>query len=60
MHVHENDFCFLSQPLHFGAGGVERIIEVKLNGDEQKLMDTSTSHVKELVDVVKKLYPDLG
>ena len=31
-----------------------------LTADEQKLMDESASHVAELVDVVKKLAPDLG
>ena len=50
---------FVGVPCVLGAGGVERIIEIQLDGEERKLMDASVSHVKELVGVVKNLYPDL-
>jgi len=35
-----------------GAGGVERIIEVELNADEQKMFDASVEHVKALVEQI--------
>ena len=50
---------FVGVPAVLGKGGVEKIIEVDLTADEQKLMDASASHVKDLVEVVKKLYPAL-
>ncbi len=51
---------FVGVPCVLGAAGVERVITLDLNADEKQLMDTSISHVKELVGVVRKLYPDLG
>ena len=35
------------------------IVEIEMSPDETKLMDTSIEHVKELVGLVKKLYPEL-
>ena len=46
-------------PLATGSG-VERVIEIELNEEEQQLLNTSTAHVKELVEVVQKLYPELA
>jgi malate dehydrogenase len=51
---------FVGVPCVLGAGGVEKIIEVDLDGDERKLMDESISHVKELVEVVQKTFPELA
>lgn len=51
---------FVGVPALLGSGGVERIITFKLNADEQKLMDESVSHVKDLVGAVTKLFPELG
>ncbi len=51
---------FVGVPALLGAKGVEKIIEVKLEGDEKKLMDESISHVKDLVGTVTKLFPDLA
>lgn len=51
---------FVGVPAVLGAKGVERIIDLKLTADEQKLMKASADHVAELVEVVKKLYPDLA
>ena len=45
---------FVGVPCVLGAGGVEKVIEVKLSADEKKLLDTSVSHVKELVQVADK------
>ena len=51
---------FVGVPCVLGASGVERIVTFKLDETEQKFMDESISHVRDLVAVVKKLYPDLG
>ena len=51
---------FVGVPCVLGKAGVEKIITLDLDADEKKLMDTSISHVKELVDVVKKLDPTLA
>ncbi len=47
-------------PALLGAKGVEKIVEVKLEGEEKRLMDESISHVKDLVGTVVKLFPDLA
>lgn len=51
---------FVGVPCLLGAGGVERVIEIELNEEEQQLLNTSTAHVKELVEVVRKLCPELA
>ncbi len=51
---------FVGVPTLLGAGGVEKVINIDLNSDEQKLMDESASHVKELVEVVVRMFPDLA
>ena len=51
---------FVGVPCLLGADGVERIIEIELDADEKKLMDESVSHVKGLVDVVRKTFPELA
>ena len=51
---------FVGVPCVLGKDGVEKIIEVNLTDDEKKLLDESASHVKELVEVVKSLAPDLA
>lgn len=52
--------AFVGVPVVLGKNGVEKIIELNLTADEKKLLDTSVSHVKELVDVVKNLAPELA
>ncbi|MCC6660569.1 MAG: malate dehydrogenase [Phycisphaerales bacterium] len=52
--------CFVGVPALLGAAGVERIVTFKLAPDEQKLMDESVKHVKDLVGTVVKLFPDLA
>ena len=44
---------FIGVPLIIGAGGVERIIEVKLNADEKAMLDKSLSSVKKTVETIK-------
>jgi malate dehydrogenase len=51
---------FVGVPALLGAKGVEKIISFKMNPDEQKLMDESVSHVKDLVATVSKLFPELA
>ncbi len=51
---------FVGVPALLGSKGVEKIVSVKLEGDEQKLMDESVSHVKDLVAVVRKMFPELA
>jgi malate dehydrogenase len=45
---------------YLGAGGVERIISFQMDDTERKFMDESISHVKDLVGVVRKMFPDLA
>ena len=43
---------FVGVPVKLGARGVEQIIEVKLNADEDAALKKSAAAVKELVDVI--------
>ena len=45
---------FVGVPCMLGAGGVEKVIELKLDAEERKLFDASVAHVKELVAWVEK------
>jgi malate dehydrogenase len=40
---------YVGVPCVLGAGGVERILEVELDGDERKQFDASLDHVRKLV-----------
>src|SRR5204862_6438432 len=51
---------FVGVPCVLGAKGMERVIDLPLEGAEKKLMDESISHVKDLVGVVRKMFPDLA
>ncbi len=51
---------FVGTPCVLGANGVEKVIEIELTDEEQKLMDASAKHVAELVEIVKKLDPSLA
>jgi malate dehydrogenase len=51
---------FVGVPCVLGAGGMERVIEIQLDGDEKTLMDESISHVKELVKIVQDTFPELA
>jgi malate dehydrogenase len=46
---------YIGVPVIIGAGGVEKIIDIKLNPDEQKMFDHSVGAVKELVSAVDKV-----
>jgi malate dehydrogenase len=51
---------FVGVPCVLGKDGVERVIEIDLNDQEQALMAESISHVKDLVGTVQKKFPDLA
>src|SRR5690606_8506373 len=46
---------FVGVPALIGTGGVEKVITFAMQPEEQKYMDESVSHVKELVGVVRKM-----
>jgi malate dehydrogenase len=45
---------FVGVPVKLGAGGIEKIYEIKLTSDEQAMLKKSADSVQELVDVLKK------
>jgi malate dehydrogenase len=47
------DGLYVGVPCVLGAGGVERVIEVELDADEQKLFDASVQHVRDLVAQIR-------
>jgi len=44
---------FVGVPTVLGAAGVEKVVEFKLNAEEQAMMDKSVAAVKELVGTLK-------
>jgi malate dehydrogenase len=48
------DDLFVGVPVKLGAGGVEKIYEVKLTAEEQAELNKSAASVKELIDVLKQ------
>jgi len=46
---------YIGVPVIIGAGGVEKVIEITLNTDEQKMFDHSVNAVKDLVAAVDKV-----
>jgi malate dehydrogenase len=51
---------YVGVPSVLGAKGVERVVEIELNKDEQAMFDKSVSAVQGLVDACIKIAPDLG
>jgi malate dehydrogenase len=51
---------YVGVPVVLGAKGVERIVEIQLNGAERDMFDKSVSAVQGLIDACKKIAPDLG
>jgi len=45
---------FVGVPCILGKGGMEKVVEIELNGEERKMFDESVSHVKELCGWVEK------
>jgi malate dehydrogenase len=49
------DGMYVGVPVIIGENGVERIVEIKLNDEEQIMFDNSVAAVKTLNDVVKRV-----
>ena len=49
------DGLYVGVPVIIGAGGVERIVEIALNYEEQVMFDNSVNAVKTLNEVVKRV-----
>jgi malate dehydrogenase len=47
------DGFYVGVPTVIGAGGVERIVEISMNKDEQAMFDNSVKAVKGLVEACK-------
>ena len=47
------DGMYVGVPTVIGAGGIEKVIEIELNGDEQAMMQKSIDAVKGLVEACK-------
>jgi malate dehydrogenase len=45
---------FVGVPVKLGAGGIEKIYEIKLTPEEQSALETSAASVKELIDVIRQ------
>ena len=54
------DGMFVGVPAVLGKNGVERVIQIDLDANEQALMDESASHVADLVNIVKTTFPELA
>ncbi|KIT17624.1 malate dehydrogenase [Jannaschia aquimarina] len=51
---------YVGVPTVIGAGGIERIVDIKLNRDEQAMFDKSVDAVKGLVEACKGIDSNLG
>jgi malate dehydrogenase len=51
---------YVGVPVVLGAKGVERIVEIQLNGAERDMFEKSVTSVQTLIDACKKIAPDLG
>jgi malate dehydrogenase len=51
---------YVGVPVVIGAKGVERVVEIELNGAEREMFDKSVTSVRTLVDACRKIAPDLG
>ncbi|MEZ5769626.1 MAG: malate dehydrogenase [Paracoccaceae bacterium] len=54
------DGMYVGVPTVIGAGGIERVVDIKLMKDEQEMFDKSVEAVKGLVAACKGIDPALG
>jgi malate dehydrogenase len=54
------DGFYVGVPTVIGAGGVEKVVEISMNKDEQSMFDSSVAAVKGLVDACKSIDSSLG
>jgi malate dehydrogenase len=50
---------FIGVPVVIGGKGIERVIKIKLNKDEQAMMDKSVASVTALIEACKAIDPSL-
>jgi len=51
---------YVGVPVVIGSKGVERVVEIELNGTERTMFEKSAQAVEGLVEACKKIAPDLG
>ena len=51
---------YVGVPVVIGAKGVERVVEIELNGAERSMFEKSVDSVRGLVDACMKIAPNLG
>jgi malate dehydrogenase len=51
---------YVGVPAVIGANGVERVVEIRLDKDEQAMFEKSVAAVKGLVEACRKIDPALG
>jgi malate dehydrogenase len=51
---------YVGVPVVIGARGVERVVEIELNGAERTMFDKSVASVETLVEACKKIAPGLA
>ncbi len=51
---------YVGVPVVIGAKGVERVVEIELNGSERSMFEKSVDSVRGLVDACMKIAPNLG
>jgi len=51
---------YVGVPVVIGSKGVERVVEIELNGAERTMFEKSAQSVQTLIDACKKIAPDLG
>ena len=54
------DGFYVGVPTVIGAGGIERVVEIKMNAAEQAMFDKSVDAVKGLVTACKEIDPSLA
>ena len=54
------DGLYIGVPVVIGAGGVERIVEIAVHGDEKAMFEKSVDAVQGLVDACKGITPHAG
>ncbi|WP_209425175.1 malate dehydrogenase [Pararhodobacter sp. SW119] len=54
------DGLYVGVPSIIGRGGIERIVDIKLNPDEQKMFDKSVDSVRGLVEACRGIDSSLG
>jgi malate dehydrogenase len=54
------DGLYVGVPAVIGAGGIEKIVEIELNGGERAMFDKSIESVRGLVEACQQIAPHLG